>query len=94
MWDIIESGYTHPIKISLDGEVYLKPISEYDDKEKKRYDYNAKAMIAFFCTLNHVEFTRVKNYKMVFEIWKLMEVTHKETSQVKDYKLISLTREY
>jgi hypothetical protein len=51
-------------------------------------------MIAFFCTLNHVEFTRVKNYKMVFEIWKLMEVTHKETSQVKDYKLISLTREY
>jgi len=68
LWDIIKSGYTHPTKISLDGEVYLKPISEYDDKEKKRYDYNVKAMIAFFYTLNHVEFTRVKNYKIVFEI--------------------------
>ena len=55
--------------MSLDGEVYLKPISEYErKKERKRYNYNAKAMIAFFCTLNHVEFIRVKNYKMIFEI--------------------------
>ncbi|KAJ6877991.1 hypothetical protein NC651_030665 [Populus alba x Populus x berolinensis] len=56
LWDIIESGYTHPTKMSLDGEVYLKPISEYENK--KIYDYNAKVMIAFFCTLNHVEFIR------------------------------------
>jgi hypothetical protein len=38
--------------------------------------YNTKAMNAFFYALNHVEFTRVKNYKITFGIWRLLEVTN------------------
>jgi hypothetical protein len=60
----------------LNGEVCLKPISERGDKKKKKiYIFNAKAMIAFFLTFNHVEFTMVKNCKRTFEIQKLLEVT-------------------
>jgi hypothetical protein len=54
--------------MNLNGEVILTPISEFDDKQKKRHSYNAKAMNVFFCDLNHVGFTRVKNCKMTFDI--------------------------
>jgi len=48
----------------------------------------------YFYALNHVEFIRVNNYKMVFKIWKLLEVTYEEISQMKYSRLITLTREY
>jgi hypothetical protein len=54
--------------VNLDGEVVPKPISEWDDKQKKKHSYNAMAMNALFCALNHVEFTWIKNYKMTCKI--------------------------
>jgi len=46
--------------VNLDGDVVPKPISEWDDKQKKRHSYNAMAMNALFCALSHVEFTWIK----------------------------------
>ncbi|KAJ6935822.1 hypothetical protein NC652_010757 [Populus alba x Populus x berolinensis] len=40
--------------MSLDGKVCPNPIYEWDDKQKKRYYYNVKAMNAFFYSLNHI----------------------------------------
>lgn len=34
---VLKSGYTCSNKISLDEDVSLKPISEWDDKQKKRH---------------------------------------------------------
>jgi hypothetical protein len=31
-----------------------------------------------------MEFTRVRNYKMTFEVWKFLEATHKRISEVKE----------
>jgi hypothetical protein len=34
--------------------VVPKSVSEWDDKQKKMHSYNAKAMNAFLCALDHV----------------------------------------
>ena len=70
-----------PSNMNLDGNITTSLLSEWDDKQKKMHSYNAKAMNAFFFSffffaLNHMEFTRVKNCKTTFEIWKILEVTH------------------
>lgn len=31
-----------------------------------------------------MDFTKVRNYKMTFEVWKLLKVTHEKISQVKE----------
>lgn len=58
------------------------------------YNYAIKEINAFFCALNHIKFTIVKKCKTTFEIQKLLKVTHDGTSQVKEFRLISLTRKY
>jgi hypothetical protein len=75
--------------VNFDGEFVSKPINEWNDNMNTFY--NAKAMNTFFFAFNNMEFTRVKNCKTTFEIWKLLEVTHKKTSQVKDSRLSNLT---
>lgn len=61
---------------------------------KKRHSYIIKAINAFFCALNHIKFTIMKKCKTTFEIQKLLKVTNDGTSQVKESRLISLTRKY
>jgi hypothetical protein len=41
-----------------------------------------------------MEFIRIKYCKTTIGIWKLLEVIYEGTSQVKDSRLVSLTREY
>jgi hypothetical protein len=53
--------------MNSNGEVILKPINEWDNKQKKRYSHNAKAMNAFFYALNLVGSSKVKNCKTTLE---------------------------
>jgi hypothetical protein len=46
LWDIVESRYTIPVKINLNGE-------EWHGKQKIKHSYNAKTINAFFYALNH-----------------------------------------
>jgi len=56
--------------MNSNGEVSPKPLNEWDNKQKKRHSHNTKAMNAFFCALNLVGFTKVKNCKTTLEAFR------------------------
>ena len=51
-------------------------------------------MNALFCALNKNEFNRVSTYKMAFDIWHTLEITHEGTSRVKDSKINNLMHDF
>ena len=84
LWSIVENGFQ---KSSL-------PMSEWNESEKKVFALNAKAMNALFCALDKNEFNRVSICDSALDIWRTLEVTHEDTSQVKESKINILVHSY
>ena len=47
-----------------------------------------------YCALDINEFNRISTYNLAKEIWDRLEVTHEETSQVKESKISILVHKY
>ena len=77
IWNIVENDFR---KSSL-------LMNHWNDLEKKSFSLNAKAMNALFCALDKTEFNRVSTYKIAFDIWQSLEITHEGTNRVKDSKI-------
>ena len=84
LWEIVENGYTMP-QYSRD---------QWSNEEKRLYTLNAKAMNAFYCALNEVEYNRISLCTSAHDIWELLQVIHEGINQVKDYKIGALTQKY
>lgn len=94
IWDAIEQGYNLPTKVESDGSVIPKPRKEWDDKEKKLFTSNGKAMNILYCALDRAEFNRVSGCENAKEIWDKLEITHEGTSRVKESKISMLVHDY
>ena len=69
----------------MDGKVSPKPTSEWDDQQKKEKEKKYMVIMLrlwIFFMFNHVDFTRVRNCKTVYEISKLLEVTLERINQI------------
>ena len=55
---------------------------------------NAKAMNILYCVLDANEFNRISICTSAKKIWDILEVTHKETNQVKESKINMLVHKY
>ena len=64
-----------------------KTFEEYDEDDKKKITLNAKAKNVLTCTLGKNEYSRVSSCASAYEMWKLLEMTHERTSQVKSSKV-------
>ena len=64
-----------------------KTFEEFDEDDKKKMTLNAKAKNVLTCALGKNEYLRVSSCASAFEMWKLFEMTHKRTSQVKNSKI-------
>ena len=69
-------------------------MKEWNDLEKKTFSLNARAMNALFCALRKNEFNHVSTCETAFDIWHILEITHKGTSRVKDSKIILLMDDF
>ncbi|KAI5671855.1 hypothetical protein M9H77_12219 [Catharanthus roseus] len=78
LWSIVEKGLYVPKK---DGIV--KKVEEYDELDSRKMTLNFQAMNILSCALDVNEYNRVSECDSAHEMWKLLEVTHEGTNQVK-----------
>ncbi|CAL9113183.1 unnamed protein product [Musa textilis] len=84
LWNIVENGF----------QLSSKPTNEWSDLEKRLFSLNAKAMNALYCSLEKTKFNRISTCETTFDIWHTLEITHEETSRVKDSKVNILMHDF
>ena len=83
VWDVIEDGPTFPTKL-VDGVLVPKPKKEWNELDRRNFQLNAKAVFTLQCAMDRNEYNRICQCKSAKEIWRLLEITHERTNQVKE----------
>ena len=65
-----------------------------DDEDKKKMTVNAKAKNVLTYVIGENEYSRVFSCASAHEMWKLLEMTHEGTFQVKNSKINLLISQY
>ena len=93
LWDVIEDG-PH-IRSKLENWVMVpKPKQEWDKLDKKKVQLNAKVVYILHYAIYRNEFNHVWQCKSAKEIWRLLEITHEGTTQVKESRINILVHDY
>ena len=71
-----------------------KPWSDWSESERKKAQYNSLAKNIITSALNMDEFFRVSQCNSAKDMWKVLEVTHEGTDDVKRSRKHSLIQEY
>ena len=71
-----------------------KPKQEWDEYDRRNFQLNAKAVFTLQCAMDRNEYNRICQCKSTKEIWRLLEITHKGTNQVKESKINLLVHNY
>ncbi|GKV33237.1 hypothetical protein SLEP1_g41767 [Rubroshorea leprosula] len=82
-----------PMKVVGEREVPKEEV-EWNDEDLGKIMINNKAINMLQCALNPTEFHRVSKCDTAKEMWDMLEVTHEETSQVKESKINRLIYMY
>ena len=93
VWKTILFGYTFPTK-TIDGIKTQKPLEEYDDSENKKFQINSRAIYILECAMDMNEYNRISQCKTAKEVWRILEISHEGTNQVKDSKVRILVNDY
>ena len=72
----------------------LKPKLKWDERDKRNFQLNAKVVYTLQCAMDRNEYNRICQCKSTKEIWRLLEVTHERTNQVKESKINLLVHSY
>ena len=86
-------GYTFPTK-DVDGCKIPKTIDEYGEEENRNFQLNSRAIYIIVCSIDRNEYNRVSQCKTAKEVWRILEVTHEGTNQVKDSKVRIFENDY
>ena len=78
----------------VDGVMVPKPKQEWDERDRRIFQLNAKVIYTLQCVMDRNEYNRICQYKSAKEIWRLLEVTHEGTNQVKDSKINLIVHSY
>ena len=93
LWDVIEDDLTFPSKL-VDGVMVPKPKQEWDECDRRNFQLNAKVIFTLQCAMDRNEYNRICQCKSAKEIWRLLEITHEGTNQVKESKINLLVHSY
>ncbi|RVW74399.1 hypothetical protein CK203_058196 [Vitis vinifera] len=83
-WDVIEDDPTLPTKL-VDGVLVPKPKQEWNELDRRNFQLNAKVVFTLQCAMDRNEYNRICQCKSAKEIWRLLEITHEGTNQVKEF---------
>ncbi|GKU99385.1 hypothetical protein SLEP1_g12243 [Rubroshorea leprosula] len=92
-WIVAMKGPYVPMKVVGENEVPKEEV-EWNDENLGKIMINNKAINVLQCALNPTEFHRVSGCDIAKEMWNKLEVTHEETSQVKESKINRLIHVY
>ena len=67
---------------------------EWDELDKKKVQFNAKVVYILHCTIDKNEFNYVWQCKLAKIFWRLLEITHERTNQVKVSRINILVHDY
>ncbi|KAL6313657.1 hypothetical protein AAG906_010075 [Vitis piasezkii] len=84
VWDVIEDDPTFPTKL-VDGVMVPKPKQEWNELDRRNFQLNAKVVFTLQCAMDRNEYNRICQCKSAKEIWRLLEITHEGTNQVKEF---------
>ena len=93
LWDVIEDGPHIPSKLE-NGVMVPKPKQEWDELDRKKVQLNAKIVYILHCAIDRNEFNHVWQCKSDKESWRLLEITHEGTNQVKKFRINILVHDY
>ncbi|RVW25638.1 hypothetical protein CK203_114658 [Vitis vinifera] len=82
--DVIEDDPTFPRKL-VDGVLVPKPKQEWNELDRRNFQLNAKVVFTLQCAMDRNEYNRICQCKSAKEIWRLLEITHEGTNQVKEF---------
>ncbi|KAK2969918.1 hypothetical protein RJ640_000531 [Escallonia rubra] len=94
VWYVVENGPIISMKDGPDGTKISKGILEMDNHAAHLFSMDDKAKNIINCGLDINEYNRVSACETTREIWRLLEVTHEGTNQVKDTKINMLVQQY
>ncbi|GKV36699.1 hypothetical protein SLEP1_g44799 [Rubroshorea leprosula] len=92
-WVVTMKGPYVPMKIVGEREVPKEEI-DWNDEDLEKIMIKNKAISMLQCALNPTEYHRVSGCDTAKEMWDMLEVTHEETSQVKESKINRLIYMY
>ncbi|KAK2986253.1 hypothetical protein RJ640_021822 [Escallonia rubra] len=94
VWYVVENGPIIPMKDGPDGTKIPKGILEMNAHEAHLFSMDDKAKNIISCGLDMNQYNRVSACETAKEMWRLLEVTHKGTNQVKETKINMLVQQY
>ena len=93
VWKTILFGYTFPTK-DVDGGKIRKTLDEYSEEESRKFQLNSRAIYILVCAMDRNEYNRISQCKTAKEIWRILDITHEGTTQVKDSKVRIVENDY
>jgi len=89
----IVKGHFIPTK-EVNGELVPKECDEMKDDEKRKVQDDKKVKNILTSSLSFDEFFHIARCKSAKEIWKMLEVTHEGTADVRRARKHTLVSEY
>ena len=83
VWKTIVFGYTFPTKDVDKGKI-RKTFDKYNEEENRKFQLNSRAIYILVCAIDRNEYNRISQCKTAKEFWRILEITHEGTNQVKD----------
>ena len=71
-----------------------KPKQEWNELDRRNFQLNVKVVFTLQCVMDRNEYDRICQCKSAKEIWRLLEITHEGTNQVKQSKINLLVHSY
>ncbi|KAK2979096.1 hypothetical protein RJ640_005847 [Escallonia rubra] len=94
VWYVVENGPIIPMKDGPDGTKIPKGVLEMDAHEAQLFSMDDKAKNIISCGFEMNEYNHVSACETAREMWRLLEVTHEGTNQVKETKINMLVQQY
>ncbi|XP_038701819.1 uncharacterized protein LOC119998540 [Tripterygium wilfordii] len=96
---IIEEVHYKPVKTSKknreeEESLVEKTRDEWTEDDKRMFSCNTKAMNFLYCALSRSEYNHISACESAKHIWRMLEVKHEGTDQVKDSKINMLVHDY
>ena len=66
VWDVIEDGPTFPTKL-VDGVLVPKPKQEWNELDRRNFQFNAKVVFTLQCVMDRNEYNRICQCKSTKE---------------------------
>ena len=93
MWKLIKKGYEFPTKV-VDGIPSIKDLDEMNEVEELGFIENQKSVYMLVNSIDRNEYNKIRHCRTTKEIWRLLEITHEGTNQVKESKLSMYEQAY